>query len=143
MKAQVQVTGAEEVERTLAALAKKYSQAVADAALAGGQLVRTEAIASIQKQSAGKTVIREREGGETYEHTVSKPGDAPNSDSGHLVRNIHVDGDGKDIKVGTPLDYGRDLETGTARMAARPWLRPALEKRREQIKNLFRAAVKK
>lgn len=142
MKSQVKITGAEEVERNLQELAKKYSKAVVDAAMTGGQLVRTEAIKSIQAQSAGETVMRNREGGATYEHTASKAGDAPNTDTGRLVGSIHVDSDGKGVEVGTPLKYGKYLETGTARMAARPWLQPALEKRRAQIKNLFRAVVK-
>ena len=143
MKASTQVSGVAEVQASLDAIARKYGQAVADAALAGGNLVRTSAIKSIQEVSSGHIVTRTREGGETYEHMASKPGDAPNTDTDRLVGSIQVDGDGKDIKVGTPLDYGKDLETGTARMKARPWLYPALERRRAQIKQLFRKAVGK
>ncbi len=39
--------------------------------------------------------------------------------------------------IGTPLKYGLYLEVGTSKMAARPWLRPALNRSLERIKKII------
>ena len=62
-------------------------------------------------------------------HTASAPDEAPAVDSGRLRQSItalHV-GEGR-WRVGTNAFYAIYLEFGTRRMAARPFIRPALEK---------------
>jgi phage gpG-like protein len=54
----------------------------------------------------------------------SKSGEYPHKVTGHLRRNVQEEFD-KDIltaRVGTNVEYGKHLEMGTLRMAARPFM---------------------
>lgn len=135
------VEGVEEVNRNLARLGKEYGEAVVKASMAGAELVRGEAIKSIQSTSGGDVVTRTRAGGGTYDHTVSEAGDAPNTDTGRLVSSIQVDVNPLGIFVGSSLEYAGYLEFGTSSMEPRPWLNPALESQRRNIEKLVANAV--
>lgn len=137
----VEVDGVEETARNMAKLADRYGQAVVEGAIAGGQLVRSEAIDSIQSVSPGETVTRTRTGGGAYEHVASAEGDAPNTDTGRLVQSIQVEVTGKTVDVGTSLDYGTYLEFGTKRMGPRPWLFPAFERVKDTVTELIKKGV--
>lgn len=137
----VQIEGVQEVGRKLEALAKMYGRATADAAIAGGQIVRSEAIKRIQEQSPGSAGTRYRNGGGSYTHTASADGDAPNTDTGRLVSSVQVEVTQSFVFVGSTLDYAGWLEWGTTDMAARPWLHPAKEARRDDIERLFQQGV--
>ena len=87
-------------------------------------------------------------GGETIRHnptrrgTPSKPGEPPRVDTGQLRRSIFMivrkTGKGRVVGfVGTTLKYGKYLEYGTRRMAARPYLRTTLAKHRKRINRLI------
>lgn len=60
-------------------------------------------------------------------------------DTGNLQRSIHLEyatdaGDKQAaVEVGTDVDYGKYVEFGTSRMAAQPYLRPALDENRDEI----------
>ncbi len=41
------------------------------------------------------------------------------------------------VRVGSNVEYAKYLELGTRRMAARPWLRPALAQSKAKIAALF------
>jgi hypothetical protein len=59
----------------------------------------------------------------------STPGNPPHVDTGDLVVSVESSVDNRDMtgRVGTNLEYGLYLETGTKRgLAPRPWLRRAL-----------------
>jgi HK97 gp10 family phage protein len=60
----------------------------------------------------------------------SAPGTAPHAETGKLRQSIFSDFDAASmtVTVGTPLVYGRILETGSRRMAPRPYLRPTFER---------------
>jgi len=134
------VEGMEELQANMAKLSREYGKAVAEAGVAGAELVRGEAIKSIQSTSGGRLVTRSREGGGTYQHTASRPGDAPNTDSGDLVRRIQVDVSQNAVFVGVTGkvgEYGAFLEFGTSKMEPRPWLNPALESQRRNVEQLF------
>lgn len=97
--------------------------------------VQTEARRSIQKGTrSGMIVMR---GGRT--HQRSAKGEAPKTDTGRLVSNIFsiLDADEGAVEIGTDLKYGRYLEFGTSRMAARPWLHPAYERLKPRIRRRF------
>ena len=132
----LEIDGLEELEKDLATLADRYGKAATKAAIEVGQMIRTDAIKSIQDQTMGTYVTRHRAGGAAYQHIASKPGAAPNTDTGRLVASIQVDIKPDLITVGTSLDYGRYLEYGGKTEAtgspnyARPWLNPAVEKNR-------------
>jgi len=79
------------------------------------------AIKDIKKVSnSGRTVKRTKDG---KRHTISKEGDAPNTDTGRLIGSIAIlhDKGSMTAEVGTNVDYGAILET----TLNRPWLVPA------------------
>lgn len=79
---------------------------------------------------AQRSVKRKSRGEKVGKRYVSKPGDAPNTDSGDLVNSLHVVNNGFYADVGTDLFYAPWLEFGTQNMPARPFLAPALKRRR-------------
>ena len=69
--------------------------------------------------------------------TVSKPGEAPHTDTGRLRQSIkfnYQDGVGQ---VGSNLKYAAWLEFGTEDMVQRPWLSTAVRSTTNEIKNIF------
>jgi phage gpG-like protein len=66
-------------------------------------------------------------------HMSSADGQAPAIDMGQLVRSVTHDVDGDVGYVGTKVIYGKFLEFGTSRMAARPWLRPSIDANRSKF----------
>lgn len=125
------VTGIQEMQANLAALSNKYSDAIAKAAFVAAQSVRSDAIRSIQNVSSGETVTRYRADGTPYKHTASKEGDAPNTDTGDLVKSVQVEVKSDGVYVGSRLEYAGHLEF----RLSRPWLLPALEKNRKLIRD--------
>lgn len=140
----IRLTGQKQTIKNLNRMAAKYGQVIADAAVVSAEKVRGDAVQSIQDLSRGESVVRTRNGGKQYDHIASKPGDAPNTDTGQLVRSIRMEVD-SDLRVfvGTSLEYGKHLEFGTKRMDARPWLNPALDKNRKFIRKSFGRIMKK
>ena len=78
-------------------------------------------------------------------HVASLPGEAPNNDTGVLANNIETlrGSESGSIKylVSSNAPYASALEFGTSKMAARPYMRPALEKNRERIAKRLAAAI--
>lgn len=87
----------------------------------------TEAEAKLAISAGGKTgVVYKRRG---VSHRSSSRGQAPASDTGVLLGSIQHDIQSPLLAyVGTRIIYGRHLEFGTTKMAARPWLLPSFEK---------------
>jgi len=112
---------------------KVYAAAVEELKI-GALEIQGTAKKSIQKHSAGK-----RYGN----HTASKPGDAPNTDTGRLVQSIQTDMQGLVASVGTNLTYGKYLEYGTKNIEPRPWLQPALDANENRIEANFIKAIRK
>jgi len=100
-----------------------------------------EAVLSIKKRSSGKQVIRYRP---RRRVTVSRPGDAPNTDRGGLISSVafNINKIALRSEVGSNLKYARWLEQGTKRMRARPWLGPAYKKHALRFKKAFRKAAR-
>lgn len=115
---------------------KALMQALGEAAI----LIHSTAVKSIQSHQSS--------GIKYGNHTASKPGFAPNTDTGSLVKSIgfEVDASKNQAVVGTNLDYGAWLEFGTRDIAPRPWLLPAFRKNLRAVRALFtnaaRAALK-
>lgn len=74
---------------------------------------------------------------------VSKPGEPPAVQTGTLRRSITSEHDEKHIAgvVGTNEEYGFYLELGTKNIAPRPFLRPALEKNKNNILQVFSKGI--
>jgi len=109
-----------------------------------GNLVRNTAVTSINQGAAS---------GVTYEkynprrtHTASSAGQPPATDTGFLVNNIVITMDladkGLSVNVESRADYSSFLEFGTSKMAARPFMQPALEENKPKINRLAKQMVK-
>ena len=108
----------------------------------GGQLIRGEAIKSIQTGS--KSGVMYQMYNPRREHRASAPGEAPASDTGNLVSKIIVKQKSKDItSVESNADYSAYLEYGTSKMEARPFMLPAFEKSKKPIINAVFNRVKR
>lgn len=108
-------------------------RAIGRALFAGGEAIRVEAQLSITRGSvSGKN------------HVPSKPGEPPNQDTGVLAGNIEtVQISPLLVEVSSNAPYSAPLEFGTSKMAARPFMRPARDKMRDEVTELVRRAVAK
>jgi len=104
--------------------------------------VRNNAIKSMAREEKTGTLHTNR-GANLGDHQASAAGEAPAVDTGNLIGSINIKVQGVRLRafVFTPVEYGLYLEFGTAAIAPRPWLRPALakaeEKYRESIQKAF------
>ena len=107
----------------------------------GGQLIRTEAIKSIQ--TGAKSGIMYQKYNPRREHRASAPGQSPASDTGNLVSKIIVKQKSADVtNVESNANYSAFLEYGTSKMEARPFMFPAFEKSKKPIINAVLNRVK-
>jgi HK97 gp10 family phage protein len=70
----------------------------------------------------------------------SKPGEYPHKEDDGILRSsitYNVDKENLNVKVGTPLLYGKFLERGTRKMAARPFLQLTTIQQAEKIKAIM------
>ena len=109
----------------------------------GGQLIRAEAIRSIQ--TGAKSGVMYQMYNPRREHRASAPGQAPASDTGNLVSKITVKQKSLNVvHVESNADYSAFLEYGTSKMEARPFMFPAFEKSKKPILNaVFNRVIKK
>ena len=138
-----EIEGLSQLNATLKKLERDAGKFSKSAYIAGGKIVESDAKKSIQSKSGGESVVRYRSGGGGYNHTVSTPNDAPNTDTGRLVASINTEIANDGVFVGTTLEYGKFLEFGTKNMTERPWLIPALVKNEQTIIDLQISAVNK
>ena len=98
----------------------------------GGQLIRTEAIKSIQ--TGAKSGVMYQKYNPRREHRASAPGQSPASDTGNLVSKIIVKQKSLNVvHVESNADYSAFLEFGTSKMQPRPFMLPAFEKSKKPI----------
>ena len=132
MRLEIKVKGVKKALQSLKSLEKDLEEPFREVIKGGAQLIRGEAIKSIQTGPKS---------GRTYEkynprrtHKSSAPGQAPASDTGNLVSQIRVREENKDlVKVESNALYSSFLEFGTSKMLARPFLFPATERSRPKI----------
>lgn len=86
---------------------------------------------------------RVRKGAIIYGANPSRPGQPPHKQTGHLQSSIAWEIEGLVARVGTSVLYGRHLELGTSKMAARPWLRRALREKEAEIIAIISAPIKR
>lgn len=121
----------------LARLKKMSGPALFDAIgrvlFVGSDMVKAEAQRSITTGSvSGKG------------HVPSKPGQAPNNDTGVLKNNIRNELIKPTVaQVTSEAPYAAPLEFGTSKMAARPYMRPARDKTAPRIRKLFAKEIGK
>lgn len=147
MSKQATVEGLAKMRRDTEALAAALGVNLAKATIKGGRLVQTNVIKAIKAQSPGEAVTRYHPGQAPVDHVASKPGDAPNTDTGELIRGIQVEIAGRSVLVGVEAsqdEKANALEFGTldGTLAARPFLFPAFEAAKPQIAELMAQAVR-
>ena len=127
----IKIKGLEPTLKNLRLLQNGLDKELTNVLRGGGQLIRGEAIRSIQTGPKS---------GRTYEkynprrtHKASAPGQAPASDKGNLVSQIMSVADGKNTLVESRAEYSKFLEFGTSKMLPRPFLFPASEKSTKKI----------
>ena len=131
MQISIKVSGLEKALEVLRKAETELQEPIKDTLKGGAQLIRGEAIKSIQSGSkTGRTYKRYNP---TRTHRASAPGEAPASYTGNLVSNIMVQEKGDSIEVQSNAEYSKFLEYGTSKMEARPFLFPAYEMSREKI----------
>lgn len=75
-------------------------------------------------------------------HVPSFPGQPPNNDTGVLANNIEtVQIDPLTVEVSSNAPYSEELEFGSSRVAARPFMAPAARKKAPEARNIVRRAV--
>lgn len=139
----VELDGMDQLLSNFESFQKDAGEHVAKALLAGGKLVETSAKKLIQEKSGGPTVKRYRPSGDSYMHTVSKGGDAPNTDTGTLVRSIQTEVEPDGVYVGSGVEYAPHLEFGTVNMMERPFLYPSLKANESGIMKLVTTETQK
>lgn len=119
------IVGAKELSAALKKLGPEVTEKLRKLNITIGAKVHRSAVDSIQRGSkTGRTYTRRG-----ISHHASAPGEAPATDTGRLASSVKmvVDETTTNVAVGTSVGYGKDLEFGTSKMEARPWLFPALE----------------
>lgn len=125
-------------------LARRSYSRVLDELTKGALEIRNEIVLSMRNSPA--TGRRYRVGknkrGKGVYHRASSPGFPPRPRSGDLINSILMQVGHTQVEVGSIITrpaYPKFLEYGTAKMAARPWLEPAVK----QQKPFIQAAVKR
>lgn len=124
----LRIEGLDELNKTLSELSGKFEQEAGKLVNRTAQNIRTNAINLIRTPSTGDTYEKYNP---RRKHTASKAGDAPNTDTGRLMSSLNVTRSGSvTAEVVANVEYAEHLEFGTRRMAARPFMTPALEQER-------------
>ena len=142
MQINIKVKGLKEAKEIFKKLEEDLQQPFREVILGGAQLIRGEAIKSIQTGPKSGRVYQKYNPRRT--HTASAPGQAPASDTGNLVSQIMVRQETRDnVVVESNALYSSFLEFGTSKMLPRPFLFPATERSRPKITQaVFNRVVK-
>lgn len=128
----VKITGSDGVSRRLRGLAgQEIVRKVGKALFAAGQMIQVEAQLSITNGAvSGKG------------HVPSRPGEPPKNDTGVLADNIEtVLVAPLRVEVSSNAPYARVLEYGGSKTAERPYMRPAVARKKTEAVALVRQAV--
>lgn len=130
----VKITGRKSVSDRLRRMSgPDLAQHVGQALFVAGQEIEIEAELSITRGSvSGK------------HHVQSRPGEPPNNDTGILAGNIETtEISPLRVEVSSNAPYAAALEFGTSKMAARPYMRPATQVKRERVLELVKLAIRR
>ncbi len=127
------ITGGRELTDRLRRMADTVGPRLSDALLDAGEMIQKEAQISITEGAqSGKG------------HVASRPGEPPNNNLGTLANHIEsVRVAPLKVEVSSNAPYAAHLEYGTSKMAARPYMEPAVAKVRSELPGIFSAAVKR
>jgi HK97 gp10 family phage protein len=75
-------------------------------------------------------------------HVPSLPGEPPNEDTGTLRTHIETTQPAPlRVEVSSNAPYAVELEFGTSKMAARPYMGPATQRKKKEVIELVRGAI--
>ena len=137
------VLNEKDFEKKLRGQSKDITQNIIRAVNSAATNTRNTAVVSILQNSRSGPQVTRYNPKRTIR--VSAEGDPPASDSGFLANNISVkiDADGFGASVLSNADYSEFLEFGTIKMAARPFMQPALEENKKKFNDNVQKAIKK
>jgi HK97 gp10 family phage protein len=118
-------------------------ETIGTALLAGAMVLEGYAKAAIANPpKTGKVYMHGK-----VAHQASAPGEAPATDTGFLANSIQSKRDGAEARVDVHSEYAAPLEFGSSKMAARPYLRPAMDEHKdaivEAVASNFEAAIQR
>ena len=137
MRLQVEVEGISKLSRQLADLVGDAEAVMTETITRVVMDTRANAVQGIQRGPANGAVRRDGS-------RASAPGQFPMSDTGRLANSVefNLPAAGRLMgEVGTNVIYGRYLEFGTSRMAARPWLLPSFERAKVGVEARLKKAI--
>lgn len=110
---------------------RKVRAAALRGVIRGTESVRDEATSLIDEAPATGRIYERR----SVTHQASAPGEPPAADTGTLAREIQVSYDLPRLTgiINAGAGYSAALEWGTNRIAARPFMRPALANKAPEI----------
>lgn len=118
-------------QNRLRRMAQQASPAVTRALYVAGQLIENDAEGSITAGAVSGA-----------NHVPSLPGQPPNEDTGTLRRGIETEIGGPNlVTVTSYAPYSAVLELGGAKIQARPFMRPAVERNRQEIQRIVGRAI--
>ena len=131
MDVQFKIDGLDRIHKASARVREEVAKEITKGLFVSAKRVEKEAKKSIL---SGKKSGREYTRG-SVTHRASAPGQAPASDTGRLANSINGDLEPRkgSAFVRVAAKYGKPLEFGTSKFAARPFLFPALEKNKKWI----------
>jgi len=137
----VRLQGTAELRRALNRLrGAERRQAQQDGLEAGARVVETYVKTSMAE--GGKSGQLYSRGGKS--HRASAPGEAPAVDYSNLYNSIQIEEvTPEQAIVSASAEYAEHLEFGTSRMAARPYLRPAVDEHEGEIVAAIEDAVRR
>lgn len=118
----------------------KLRKGAAEGVIIGTESVREEALRLILRTPKSGRIYRRR----GVEHQASAPGEAPASDTGRLVGSITTRYENDNLRgfVQAATRYTRFLEFGTSKMAPRPYMRPALANKIQEVEARIAAKIR-
>lgn len=123
-----EVEGIEKLIAKLQQLGSEGDDALGDGLLAGAHIYEGLVKISMTTAKHGLTYRRGKKS-----HVASAPGEAPAVDYGLVLNSISVEREGNDALITTSANISPHLEFGTARMQARPFMRPPMTEHRGKI----------
>ncbi len=126
------IRGTKENTRRLARMTGAGAERfIGQALFVGGETIQVEAQVSItQGAVSGKG------------HVPSAPGSPPNADTHRLADNIEtVQPAPLRVEVSSNAPYSAALEFGTSKVGERPFMRPAVAKKRKEVTELIAKAI--
>ena len=139
----IEMKGAMQFSKIIEETKKEYSEQIWLPLVDGALAIHQTAVDNSKTVKGTRTV--EKPSGKI--HTLSDPGDPPNTDTGALIKSIAVKyykSEGR-IEVGSfGVGYAMELEFGSyaRNLQARPWLRPAFLLNKKNLDEALRLAAK-